>query len=105
MGFLRSLFGSKESPPIPLRDTLFGDLCFEKWPQSNADSFPWTAFASARQELAEANSSSAVALWREVLSHPHLESRHHLQAWHFLRQQGHRPPPASAKQVLGVVVE
>jgi hypothetical protein len=33
------------------------------------------------------------------------ESRHHLQAWHFLRELGRTPPHGIDKQVLGVVVE
>ncbi len=41
-----------------------------------------------------------------MLGSPGLESRHYLQAWHFLRQYGgQQPPPDVAKQVLGVIVE
>lgn len=36
---------------------------------------------------------------------PDLESRHYLQAWHFLRSLGFDPPPAEAKKLFGVVVE
>ena len=36
---------------------------------------------------------------------PGLESRHYLQAWHFLREHGEQAPDDVAKDVLGIVVE
>lgn len=36
---------------------------------------------------------------------PKLESRHYVQAWHFLRESGVRPDASVAKDVFGVVVE
>lgn len=36
---------------------------------------------------------------------PDLESRHYLQAWHFLRELGEQPSAVEAKQLYGVVVE
>ena len=36
---------------------------------------------------------------------PELESRHYLQAYHFLRALGVNAPPEKTKDVLGVVVE
>ncbi len=105
IGILRSLFGKRQPPPNPVRETLFGDVPLEAWPEGAPDSFPWSAFAAARSHLAAGRPADAVASWREVLAQPGLESRHYLQAWNFLRQNGQAPPPASAKQVLGVVVE
>src|SRR5690349_15697004 len=93
MGIFRSLFGSNTPAPVPVRETLFGDLPIDLWPEGAADSFPWTAFASARAEAAQGRSDAAVRGWCEVLSRPGLESRHYLQAWHFLRQHGQHPPP------------
>ncbi len=40
-----------------------------------------------------------------MLNQPGLESRHYLQAWHFLRAAGIQPPEQWAQFVLGVVVE
>ena len=109
MGFLSSLFGKSSQPPAPspLRDTLFGDLPLEAWPPagSPAKDFPWSAFLAARAQLAAGDDAAAVRSWREIVTHPGLESRHYLQAWHFLREAGHRPAPEVGKQVLGIVVE
>jgi hypothetical protein len=90
-----------------VRETLFGDLPREEWPREDApaDDFPWSAFAKARRALAAGDSASAAVAWREVLAAPDLESRHYLQAWHFLREAGEQPPDDEAKEVLGVVVE
>lgn len=105
MGIFRSFFGKKEPAPLPVRETLFGDLPLDRWPEGASDSYPWSAFALGRTHAAQARRSDAVVVWREILARPGLESRHYLQAWHFLRQHGERPPQEVAKQVLGVVVE
>src|SRR5205807_133590 len=55
--------------------------------------------------LAQSEPSKAVDFWKQILAAPKLESRHYLQAWHFLRQHGSRPREEFAKTVLGVVVE
>ena len=41
----------------------------------------------------------------EILSMNHLESRHYLQAWNFLRTLGEQPPADEAKHLYGVVIE
>jgi hypothetical protein len=109
MGIFGSLFGKKKGPagPNPIRETLFGDMPLAQWPVdvSIANIFPWDAFVTARSELAAGNSTAAVSQWQRITSSPELEPRHHLQAWHFLRQQGQPPPTQCAKQVLGVVIE
>jgi hypothetical protein len=77
------------------------------WPPANATSvaFPWNKFIEAREHLAASRPSQAAACWREVVSFPDLESRHYVQAWHFLRQIGVNPPPDQAKRILGVIGE
>lgn len=105
MGIFRSPFGKKEPAPVPVRETLFGDLPMDRWPDGPADAFPWSAFAAARADAAEGRTAAAVGHWREILDRPGLESRHYLQAWHYLHRHGQHPPPESAKQMLGVVVE
>jgi hypothetical protein len=91
----------------PIRETLFGDMPLDQWPRegSSSEAFPWSTFALARSHLASGSPSTAVACWRQILEQPDLEPRQSLQAWHFLRQYGHQPPPDTAKQILGVVVE
>ena len=105
MGVFGSLFGRKASAPLPVRETLFGDLSSDRWPEGAADSFPWSAFVAARGGLKRGRTAAAIGYWREVLARPGLESRHYLQAWHLLRQHGQHPSPEAAKQVLGIVVE
>lgn len=90
-----------------LRDTVFGDLPLDRWPPADtpSDGFPWDAFSDARAQLAGGSVDAARERWRSILARPGLEARHYLQAWHFLREQGDRPPQDEAKNVLGVVVE
>jgi hypothetical protein len=108
MSIFGSLFGKKkEAAPNPIRETLFGDMPLDQWPGEgvSAETFPWSVFVLARSHLAGGRESDAIACWRQILGHSGLEPRQYLQAWHFLRQHGQKPPPAMAKQVLGVVVE
>jgi hypothetical protein len=108
MSIIGSLFGKKEeAAPNPIRETLFGDMPLDQWPEGgvSSESFPWSAFVSARSHLAVGRQSDAIGCWRQVIGRPGLDPRHYLQAWHFLRQQGQEPPPDAAKQIFGVVVE
>jgi hypothetical protein len=106
---LDSLLGRSGKRPIanPVRDTLFGDIPLDKFPSNDGAvaSFPWSGFVSSRAHLAAGRQAEAITSWREIARHPGLESRHYLQAWHFLRMNGQEPPPEVAKQVMGVVVE
>lgn len=94
-------------PRLEIRDVLFGDLPLSEWPGETATSElePWLSFAKARDHLHAGETNDAVALYRNVLAMPDLESRQYLQAWHFMREAGVQPAPSDAKQVLGVVVE
>jgi hypothetical protein len=108
MRIFSSVFGKKkETTSSPIRETLFGDMPLGQWPNNgvSSETFPWSAFALARSHLSSGRQNAAVATWREILAHPGLEPRQYLQAWHFLRQCGQQPPPETAKQLLGVVVE
>lgn len=109
MRWAGSIFGKAKpkSDSNPIRETLFGDMPLERWPQDDSTSkiFPWSFFASARSHLAAGNQKAAIENWQGILDQPGLEPRQYLQAWHFLRQNGRQPPPELAKQVLGVVIE
>jgi hypothetical protein len=108
MNIFGSLFQKRKQPaPKQIRDTLFGDMPIDQWPhdEMSCEDFPWSTFAAARSHLAAGSKDEAIAGWREILAHPGLESRHYLQAWHFLRLQREQPEAGVAKQVLGVVVE
>jgi hypothetical protein len=90
-----------------IRDLLFGDLPAESWPvdTSNSPHAPWKLFVSARTFAAAGDNENAKQKLREVLALTGLESRHYLQAWHFLRELGEQPLPREAKNLYGVVVE
>lgn len=107
-----SLFGKKSKPepprPTPIRDTLFGDLPLEQWPNANASALkqePWLSFVQARDALSKGKKADAIQHWQRIAEMPKLESRHYVQTWHFLRQQGVQPPPEKAQTLYGVVVE
>lgn len=84
-----------------LRDTLFGDLPLEAWPDTEVADYPWSAFIEARTQ----GGAAAIGLWRGIAADETLESRHRLQAWSFLRAAGVEPSADDAKRLLGVVIE
>ena len=93
---------------LQIRDTLFGDLPFEDWPgeaTDNIEAEPWRSFAIAGKQNAAGDLATAKSTLQDILRMTDLESRHYLQAWHFLRQMNEQPPPEEAKHVYGVVVE
>ena len=102
-----NLFKKKEKPqPLTIRDTLFGDLPMSEWPSdSGMNAEPWISFIQARGYLDKRDKDSATAALKKITEMPELESRHYLQAWHFLRQLGVTAPADKAKIVYGVVVE
>ena len=94
------------SPPHSLRDSLFGDLPFSKWPSGDDMSGePWASFVQARKHVDAGKHGDAIAELQKITQMDGLESRHYLQAWHFLRQLNVNPPEEKAKIVYGVVVE
>ena len=96
----------KPSTPS-LRDVLFGDLPISQWPGDSrpVEGEPWASFVEARQLLGAGRTSDGVQVLERILAMPDLESRHYLQAWHFLRGAGVSPDASVAKTVYGVVVE
>lgn len=98
----------KEKPrsTVGMRDTLFGDMPVAEWPgDGDMNTEPWGSFVQARQHLDKRDKNSAIKIWKTITDTPGLESRHYLQAWHFLRQHSVNPPPERAKTVYGIVVE
>ena len=81
---------------------------FSGWPGASStaqDAEPWLSFVQARSQLGAGHQEAAKQALRRVLAMPALESRHYLQAWHFLRGLGEQPPAGEAKRLYGVVVE
>jgi hypothetical protein len=109
------MFGlfKKQTPTPPpasvsIRDTLFGDMPMNDWPPISAptqDLEPWKSFVLARQAMEAGRTGEAGDYWKSITETPNLESRHYLQAWHFLRQQGITPPQDQEKKLLAIVVE
>ena len=94
-----------------LRPLLFGDVAIDRWLPAESDggvaaSGPWASFARAREHLAAGDQDLAIREW-STIANPIVanESRHVLQAWTFLRQQGVQPDASIAGEVLGVVAE
>jgi hypothetical protein len=90
-----------------LRPLLFGDRSLDQWPppETIADAEPWASFVRARELEHTGRHDEAIDVWRQIASEPEIESRHILQAWHFLRAAGLTPPPDTATIVLGAVAE
>jgi hypothetical protein len=99
----------KPGGPAAPRDLLFGDLPASEWPGADnpnaGTSEPWMSFVRARDHAKAAKPDRSVAELQAITQMPGLESRHYLQAWHFLRLLKVNPPADQAKIVLGVVVE
>jgi hypothetical protein len=99
--------GKEEGGGTDIRNTLFGDMPLAAWPgrEQSAPGEPWSWFVNARKYLEAGDQRRAIEELRQITQATGLESRHTLQAWHFLRQLGGAPPDVRAKDVYGVVVE
>jgi hypothetical protein len=109
MGLFSFFKKTLEPAPTPaVREVLFGDVPVLDWPQADSPvrtQGAWALFAAAQAAYQANDPAAAVVSLQQVLALPDLESRHYLQAWHFLRLLGVQPPASEAKRVLGVVVE
>lgn len=93
-----------QEPDPKLRDLLFGDLPFSDWAKKD-ECEPWSLFYSARLNLESGERQSAIDILRTITRMEKLESRHYLQAWHYLKELGIFPEDSLKKKVYGVVVE
>jgi hypothetical protein len=95
------------SPADLLRPHIYGDLPVDDWGPEGAGTHgePWSSFERARRLFHAGQTAEAAQIWLSITLADGYESRHTLQAWHFLRQAGHEPPAERAKLVLGVVAE
>ncbi len=93
--------------PTGLRQFVFGDVAMDEWPPSGTNTVgePWITFVRAREALRGGAEHEAASLWRQIASMSDIESRHTLQAWHFLRSVGVLPLQGFAKRVYGAVAE
>jgi hypothetical protein len=88
-----------------IRDTLFGDMPISAWNGANSRNEPWISFQRVENDLELEKTQMAIEELVKITKTPGLESRHYVQAWHFLKQLGVKPPDTRAKEVYGVVVE
>ena len=107
-----NLFKKKEPKPAPQpvqrtpRDLLLGDLTPNEWLGNGSTEIPWSLFAEAYDQfMVRGDLKSAVKTYKKILETGGLESRHYLQARHFLRKLGTNPSPDIANQVHGMVVD
>jgi hypothetical protein len=104
--------GAARTPadPTGLRAFVFGDRPIDDWPPADTapdsdDAEPWASFVRARAAHRAGDREQAASIWLDIASRPDIESRHRLQAWHFLRDEGRPPAPGDAKTALGAVAE
>jgi hypothetical protein len=93
------------SSSLDIRDTLFGDMPISTWNGNNSSEEPWVSFQEVDKNLESDNTQEAIRILRKIIDTPDLESRHYIQAWHFLKTLGVLPPSGKAKEVYGVIVE
>ncbi|HEY5583246.1 MAG TPA: hypothetical protein VIK78_02000 [Ruminiclostridium sp.] len=86
-----------------IRDALFGDKPITKW--CNGSGLPWDLFIGAKDEINLGNKQKAIEILNKVINIKDLESRHYLQAWHFLKQLGVIPDKNIANKVYGIILE
>ncbi|HEY7405910.1 MAG TPA: hypothetical protein VIB39_20460, partial [Candidatus Angelobacter sp.] len=88
-----------------IRDALFGDKSFAEVAQASAAGEPWQSFAAAKKALDQGDRNTCIATLTDIAGRGGLESRHYVQAWHFLRALGVAPAKEKEKEVYGVIVE
>lgn len=97
---------TQQKPDI--RDTLFGDLPISEWtgdPIPEVARQPWESFIQGKRLWDAGDIQAASQVFKQIATTPDLESRHYLQAWHFLRSLGQIPIDQEGNKLLGVVVE
>lgn len=87
----------------PVRDTLFGDYPLSYWGSINSTDLPWTIFKAVKEHVDNGDEANAVELLKKIINLPGLESRHYLQAFHFLNQLD--VAAAGAATIFGVIAE
>jgi hypothetical protein len=97
-----------ESAAETLRPLLYGSVPIDQWPDEHSPAVstePWASFVRARALFGDGEADGAVSIWRHIAESAGIESRHTLQAWHFLRSVGVEPPDDVAALALGALAE
>jgi hypothetical protein len=92
---------------VDLRETFFADSPLSRTAMlaSGDARGPWQYFRAAAQFQRDGNIEGARRELHRILKTPALESRIYLWAWTALRELGEAPPPETAKDVLGIVID
>jgi hypothetical protein len=89
-----------------MREVMFGDLPWDEWCRREGPlEAPWPLFRAAWTAKKNGDLEGSCACLEQVVSTLGFETRHYVQAWHYLRELGRPPSPAEAKDVLGVIIE
>jgi hypothetical protein len=91
------------SPPPP--GALFGDQSLDQVIAAEPETAVSPLFEKAKVYLERGDKREAIKALEELAQTRDIESRYRLQAWHFLRESGGRPPSHLEREVVGVVVE
>lgn len=104
-----NLFKKKQTPADvkdAIRNTLLGDVPIPEWGRDVSDGIPWSMFAQAREHVVKRqNYPEAIRIYKQITETSGLESRHYLQAWHFLRKLKVDAPPGIEFKAYGVLVD
>lgn len=90
---------------LPPPEALFGDQSLDQVIGAGPETAISSLFKRAKDYLERGDKHEAIKVFAEIAQKHDIESRYRLQAWHFLREAGARPPSHLERNVLGVVVE
>jgi hypothetical protein len=89
----------------PPSEALFGDRSLDQVIAAEPETAVSPLFERAKDYLERGDKREAIKVLEEIAQMRDIESQYRLQAWHFLREAGGRPPIHLEREVLGVVVE
>jgi hypothetical protein len=84
-------------------DMLFGDLPLTYWASLHSTELPWNLFKEAKKNIDNNEKIAAIDILHKIIAIPGLESRHYLQAYHFLNELHEHH--SGDTTVFGVVLE
>lgn len=103
---LKTLHAKGRPVSSQMREVMFGDLPWDVWCRREGPlEEPWPLFRGAWTARKNGDFAGCRALLEQVTAMVDVESRHHVQAWHFLRELGREPSSGEAKDVLGIIIE
>jgi hypothetical protein len=85
---------------------MFGDLPWDEWcRREGPPEEPWPLFRAAWTAKKNGDLDGSRGCLEAIIANVGFMTRHHLQAWHYLRELGGKPSSADAADVLGVIIE